>query len=149
MAHMVQPSPYGGWNARDALSSMASEDAVELVNLVPTLNAVRSRKGTSKHTPSALGAAVETLVSYEASATPQLLCAYGDSIGNVTSGAPAVIASGFTSARWQTNPFKDLLIFCNGADTPQVYDGSVMTPLAATGPTPTDRDIADAVAVSA
>jgi hypothetical protein len=39
------PPPIGGWNARDALTAMAPNDAIIIDNLIPDVGNVRSRPG--------------------------------------------------------------------------------------------------------
>lgn len=47
--------------------------------------------------------------------------------------APREMASGFTQDRWQTALYSDRLFFVNGADTPQVYNGSTVGSIAWAG----------------
>ena len=42
-------------------------------------------------------------------------------------GAKFTVASGFSSNRWQVTNHSTRLIFVNGVDSPQVFDGTTMT----------------------
>ena len=46
---------------------------------------------------------------------------------------PFVVGSGFTNDRWQITNHSTRLIFVNGADSPQVFDGTTMTAANFTG----------------
>lgn len=120
------PAPVGGWNARDSLSNMPPTDAVSLVNLVPFANSVKTRPGYSAHS-SDLGSNVDTLVTYRGT-TEKLLCAIGGAIINISAGgAGTSLGTGFTNNRWNTTEFKQRIIFCNGADAVQDWDGTTLT----------------------
>lgn len=63
------------------------------------------------------------------------------SITNATStpaSAGLSVASGFTNGRWHTANFIGNLFWCNGSDTPQVYNGSAFSNWTGTGPTVTN-----------
>lgn len=143
MAAKEIPSPVGGWNARDALSAMAETDAVDLRNWVPSNGIVTGRGGSVTklsltNEDGALGP-VETLMVYEGDAATKFLAACAGFIFDITSFAQTEVASGFTNSRWQTGAFDNNLVLVNGADDPQVYDGSSLTPMTITsGPTGTD-----------
>ena len=63
-----------------------------------------------------------------ASADFQLLAAANGGIYNVTT-TPALLGSGFLNNRWQTEMFNNKLVFVNGQDTPQEFDGTTLTAL--------------------
>jgi hypothetical protein len=132
-------APVGGWNARDALEGMAPTDAVELINWIPSSGFVIGRGG-SKTVLDGLTGAVETLIPYDGETGSKILAAYDGNIANVTGfTSPTVLDSGFTSDRWQFGSFDNKLVLVNGADDPQVYNGSTLTPMTITsGPTGTD-----------
>lgn len=136
------PAPVGGWNARDALSAMEPTDAVELVNWVPGNGVVTGRGGSLVKIADVSGSndSVETLLCYEGDAATRLIAAAGGTLWNVTNLATSTsIKTGFTSDRWQAGAFDNNLVLCNGADTPQVYNGTTATDINITsGPTPTD-----------
>ena len=135
--------PNGGWNASQALDMMAPNDAVRMINLIPRKTHIEPRKGTQELTTSALPDIVETLAKHRAGdGTQTLLAGANDNIYtvNTTTGATASVGSGFKDNRWQTVNFNDLLLFVNGADAPQQYDGTTLGTYTATitGPTATD-----------
>jgi hypothetical protein len=131
----VTAAPIEGWNTRDSLSSMSPLDAIELDNLFPDVGAVISRRGITEHT-TGLSGQVETLFEYNGN-SQKLLAA--DSGGDVytfseTSGGTATsIGSGFSNGRWQTANFNNNGLMVNGADTPQVYNGSTLSAMSFSG----------------
>lgn len=130
------PAPTGGWNARDPYEVMAPNDAVSLVNMLPTTTDVRLRKGFTEHAP-ALGDPVETIASLEtASGTQKLIAAAGSTIYDATTSGAAgsSLATSFTNARFVTTKFSNRLFLTNGADAAQVYDGSTVGSASFTGP---------------
>lgn len=136
------PAPVGGWNARDALSAMEPTDAVTLINWVPANGVVTGRGGSLTRCPDVTGSgdSVETLIPYEGDAATKFLAAAGGGIYDVTNLTTAtLIADTFTEDRWQFAAFDNNTVLVNGADDPQVYDGSVIAPMTITsGPTGTD-----------
>lgn len=135
------PAPVGGWNARDALSAMAPTDAVQMLNWFPQTGVVTGRGGSLTKIADVSGTAdsVESLVAYEGDSTTKLIAAANGTWWDVTSLTGSVsIQSGFTSDLWQSGAFDNNTVLVNGADTPQVYNGSTMTDMVATGPTLTN-----------
>lgn len=117
------PAPIGGWNARDALSNMPQTDAVKLINLVPDAGAVVSRGGCLDYC--VVNGECETLVEYHSETTRKFLAAAGSKLYDVTNSTNVTeLKTGLTNARWQTVQHNDKLIFVNGADNPQVFNGS-------------------------
>lgn len=132
------PAPFGGWNTRDSIDTMQPQDAVTLENLIPEYGYVKSRGGYTSFCTGLTGA-VKTLVEYKRGATHKFLAAASGKIQDITSGTPASLGTGFTNDEWQANRFKADLILCNGADTPQVYDGTTLANITITaGPTPSN-----------
>lgn len=123
-------APIGGWNARDSLDKMEPTDAVKLVNWIPRGSYVQSRGGYGVHA-SGLGGPVLTLAPYRGS-VELLLAAANGSVWDVT-GAKFTVGTGFSSDRWQVTNHSTRLIFVNGADNPQVFDGATMTAANFTG----------------
>ena len=134
------PAPIGGWNARDSVERMPPTDAIQLTNLVPSYQGVTARGGHRiVGGVATLGAAAETLAAYEVGATEKLIAAADgefwdiDPTGLTT---PTSMATGFTSNRWQYEHHSSNLIFVNGTDTEQVYNGTAFANLTITsGPT--------------
>lgn len=138
-------SPVGGWNTRDPLDRMPLEDAVEMTNFFPDQGSVKTRNGYSSWADT-LGGAVETLAEFNAGATNKFIAAANGNIWDISSsGAGSSLASGFTNDRWQWAQFDDSsggarMGLVNGADTPQIYDGSTVSnmTISGTGLTVTD-----------
>jgi hypothetical protein len=145
------PPPVGGWNRRDTIPLMDEKDAIRLDNWIPDTNNVHLRSGWNTHaTIAATATAVETLVEYKALNTEnsKLLAATPTAIYDVTAAATAsstaTLASGLTNGRWQTatmtNTSGTYLIMVNGADQPQMFDGTTLATcsVSATGLTRTN-----------
>ncbi len=135
------PPPVGGWNTLDALADMPTEDAVTLDNWFPDADRVSVRRGYVAWV-TGFPAAVETLMPYQPpSGATQLFAAAGTAIYDATApgAVGAAVVSGQTNARWQwaqmTTAGGHFLFACNGADTPQVWDGSTWANTTITGPT--------------
>lgn len=125
-------APIGGWNARDSLADMKETDAVVLDNIFPTTNDVMIRYGYSNHVTGISGT-VETLGTYNGGATQKMFAAAGTSIYDVTSAGAvgAAKVTGLTNARFQTVNITtsggNYMYWVNGADKPQLYDGTNWT----------------------
>jgi len=133
------PAPVGGWNASQALDNMAPTDAVTLINWIPRETSIEMRKGSKKITETALGGQVETLVTHRAdTGTETLIAGYNGKVSkiNTSTGVATELKTTFTDDRWQTININNRLIMCNGADTPQEYDGSTLGDMSITGATP-------------
>lgn len=133
--------PVKGWSTKRSLAEMGSEFAVKLQNGFPDTNEVVIRPGYTAHA-TGLGAAVESLIDYTPrTGTGVLFGAAGSNIYNVTaSGAVGgAVVTSRTNARFQHvnigTSGGQFLFICNGADTPQVYDGSTWGDTTLTGPT--------------
>lgn len=143
------PAPVGGLNARDPLPAMPPQDAVKLVNWIPDVGGVRSRKGYVEwaiNFPS--DKAVETVMPYlgpDASfpagtflTTPTtmpgtLFAATEDGIYDVTSQTNAPVLSqalsGADFAGWishcaMTNAGGTFLLCCSESDGYLYYNGA-------------------------
>ena len=137
------PPPVKGLNARDALASMAPDEAITLDNWFPRGNDIALRRGFEVHATN-FPAAVETLMEYNGPSTRALFAAAGDSIYDATLAGPigAAVVASLANARWQHTMFTTsggtFLIAVNGADAPRNYNGSAWaTSPAITGVTAT------------
>ena len=132
------PAPVGGINARDSYASMAPTDAVYLRDYVPTTTDVVSAPPCELFLDQT-GSIVRSLMPYQAgTASKLLMAAFGGlswAISDITSGTPSSLASGFNGGVFVYSMFQSKLIMCNGADSPQVYDGAAVAAIVATGPT--------------
>jgi hypothetical protein len=131
------PSPTGGWNARDSRDKMEPTDAVKLINWVPRAGYCETRKGTAVHA-TGLGGSVESLIAYRGPGTSKLLGAANANIWDVTTAGAAVsIKAALSSNVWNYTHHSGVVVMCNGLDTPQVYNGTTIVDIVATGPTVT------------
>lgn len=127
------PAPTGGWNDRDELDLMAENDAVRLVNAFPDVNKVSTRKGFASHNDS--DAEVQTLVEYaQYDGTRKLIGADDGDVRDYTSASsPSTLGTGFTNNKWQTATYLNQIVFVNGSDQPQKYDGTTFGAASYTG----------------
>jgi hypothetical protein len=124
------PAPVGGVNARDALAAMPPTDAITASNCFGTPSYVQFRNGSSLWA-SGLPSNVETVMAYNGLTVRKLYGVSGNSIYDITSlgavGAPLV--TGLVNSRLQHQMFNagggNVLVWANGAVTPQRYDGGV------------------------
>jgi hypothetical protein len=122
------PAPVGGWNTVSALAAMPPLDAVEMVNLWPTVATVELRKGSAEHA-TGLGSQVQTLMPYSGGALKSLWAATASGIYNVTA-AGAVGAPGTTCTNgvfsWAnfSNSGGNYLVAVNGVDNLRLFNGT-------------------------
>lgn len=131
------PAPVGGWNKRDALSSMEPLDAVILDDMFPDANGIRVRNGSQNHITGLTGN-VETLMEWAGPASAKLIAAADNTFYDVSATATASVqATAMTSIRWHHTmfgtPAGNYLYAVNGADTPRFFDGSVWATSSLTG----------------
>lgn len=122
------PAPTGGWNARDSVADMPSNDAVYLVNWFPSATYCQMRNGYTRYATGITGW-VETLLAYTGGTSEQLFAAAGTVIYDITGGGTASSdRTGMTNARWQyvnnTTSGGSYIQLVNGANKMQYYDGS-------------------------
>lgn len=131
MKHVSAPT--GGLNARDSIAEMPIQDAVILNNMFCLPDKVMLRRGSAWFATGIVGA-IETLAAYnKADGTAQRFAATTANIYDVTVagavGVPVVTAQ--TSGRWQwiniATPGNSFLYMVNGADDPELYDGTTWT----------------------
>lgn len=129
------PSPTGGLNTRDSESQMEATDATKMINWFPSQGSVTTRRGFSEYA-TGLNGEVETLAELNAGTLRKFICANGDEINDVTNPLSiSNLGSGFANARWQTANFKGQMLLFNGANIPQIYNGSVLANSTISGPT--------------
>lgn len=140
-APVAIPSPGGGWNTRDSFDGMDPLDAVTLDNWFPDAGGgMPLRRGFSVFAEGLGAGHVETLAEFNSGAHPattvnRLVAACDNSLFEIHTGTPAVLGTGFTNDRWQSVNFLGKMFLVNGADTPQIYDGTVIANTAFTGVT--------------
>jgi len=131
----VVGAPEGGWNTRDNIGSMLEIDAIELDNFFPDTGGVKNRNGhTEWATSFGTGG---TIAEFRSGSTRTGIAGAGGKIWSFNSTtaaqAPVELGTGFSNNRWQTRNFKLNLMFVNGADVPQIYDGSTLGAMTITG----------------
>jgi hypothetical protein len=135
---LTLPAPIGGLNARDALASMPNTDAIKLDNWFPKPTSVDLRGGYIKYS-TGYPAAVESLMTYNGPTVSKLFAASGTAFYDATAqgAVGAAVVSGLTNARWQhTNmgtPGGNFLVAVNGADYPEVFNGTLWASYATVG----------------
>ena len=147
------PAPVGGWNARDSISAMPKDDAVELINYFPDTTTVKLRFGYTAHSLSVSGQ-VETLMPWNAGATERLFAATSNGYIYNSTGADEILTdetgayilaedgrtiivenansvlqvSGLSNGRFQyvnfTTSGGSYICAVNGEDLYQVYNGT-------------------------
>jgi hypothetical protein len=124
------PAPIGGWNARDAMSEMKSDEAIYLDNFVPDTLGVRKRRGVTTHATGITGNFVESLLEYNApGSSAKLFAASPTTIWDVTAEATATaVVTSLSNGRWQSTMFPtpggNFLVICNGTDAVRNYNGT-------------------------
>ena len=126
------PAPVGGLNTRDSLNLMPPTDAVRLDNWNPGITALSVREGFRPLVSGFAPGPVETLAAFHAGTVHKLVAAAGGGLWEV-SGRPLRLASGFAGDRWQATAFNGRMGLVNGADAPQVFDGSAVAPMDLSG----------------
>jgi hypothetical protein len=121
-------APLGGWNARDSVAEMNPMDATVLENFFPTPSDVSLRKGYTQHATGITGQ-VETLMSYNGSASEKLFAIAGGKIFDVTNtGTATQVFTGLSNSKWQfvsvSTVGGQFLAMVNGLDPAMVYNGT-------------------------
>lgn len=126
-ASTTLPAPYGGLNLRSDITAMQPNEARVLENWIADSGYLYMRSGTEEHATGVGSGLVSTVAVFSGLTASDMLAASGGKIYDATSaGAATELATGFTSNWWQTALYNNRLQFVNGADTPQVYDGSTI-----------------------
>ena len=139
------PAPVGGWDRRSPLAAMDPKMAVVLDNWLPQLNYIQLRKGHAQHCDTTETTPVKTVMAYHSATTAndKLFSASNDTIYDVTtSTAAASSVTSLTSSLLNYIEFTTsgghFLLWVNGADNPQHYNGSAWASPAITGVTKAD-----------
>lgn len=123
------PAPVGGVNARDAIAEMPPTDCIIGDNWFGFPSYVAVRSGCTAWA-TGLPAAVESVMAYNGLTTRKMFAASNGSIYDITaSGAVgAAVVTGLHNSQLNHAMFNsgsgNVLLWCNGGDTPQVYNGT-------------------------
>ena len=126
------PAPVGGWNARDSIANMEPLDAVQLINFFPTISNCVLRGGSTNWATGMTGQ-VQTIMVYNGSTSSKMFAAVGTPDlkfydASTAGAATATTVTGLTNAIWEyiniTTTGGTYLYAVNGADKPQLYDGT-------------------------
>jgi len=119
-------APTGGWNTRAPLDQMGPEYAVKMINAFPDDGFVRTRKGFMQHCAiTANTSDVNTLVELPlANGSQKLIACAGTQFYDVTSSSSVALGPTITNSTWQHVLIGNRVLFFNGSDTPQMYDGT-------------------------
>lgn len=138
------PAPSGGLNSLDDLTTLSANEAIELINCLPTEDGSTLRDGYSLHA-SGMGAPVEMLMRFSKSdGVDELFASTADSIFNVTGQAAVGSAeiTGLSNGKWQwvnyANAAGTFLVICNGSDDVRYYNGTSWEAPIITGVASTD-----------
>lgn len=140
MPTVTIPAPFGGLNARDAVTAMPAQDAIRLFDWIPRGTFVETAPPVEEFY--AGPNRVFTLAPYEVGASKKLLAAvetsaFSDSwdIVEVSTGTPSTLKAAQGDGIYSFTIFNSLMVLCNGVDTPQVYNGTTCSNIAVTGVT--------------
>jgi len=123
---------------------MPPTDAAVLTNFFPETSNIRLRRGYIEHCDTGESTPVGSLMEWSGGSSSQLLAATNGKIIDVTSSTPSVLATGYGSDIWSTTSFSSAggqyLLAANdsGADTPFVYNGTIVAAVVVSGVTATD-----------
>lgn len=142
------PSPVEGWDAISPIANMSPKRAVRLINWFPQPDWVEPRKGYTRHSDTLTGEPVDTLAAYHGLTSDKMFAWSDGTIFDVTSSGPATSTgvTGLANSRAQFINFAttggNFLWTCNGADNPNIFDGTSWTTATITGDT-TGAEIVD------
>jgi len=105
---------------------MAAEYAIKMINAFPDDGFVRTRTGFIQHCAiTANTSDVNTLVELPLSSGNQkLIACAGTQFYDVTSSTSIALGPTITNSTWQHVLIGNRVLFFNGSDTPQMYDGT-------------------------
>jgi len=119
------PVPSGGLNTRESRSAMPLQDAVQFKNVISEPDGIISRKGYTSFGTGMTGT-VNHLSEYKATTTLQLVVGAGTVLYSLgTGGGTATsVKTGFTNTDFESGQLSGSMVLVNGADTPQIYNGT-------------------------
>lgn len=131
---LTLPAPYAGINLRSDITALQPNEARILENWFPGSGQLSLRPGYARWGTGMGSGEVKTLAAFVGYSSSKLIAGANEKLYDVTAtGSATQIGTGFTQDRWQTALYSDRLFFVNGADTPQVYNGSTVGSIAWAG----------------
>lgn len=127
------PAPVGGLNFKDGLSNMPPLDAYLLDNFIVNRTSVSLRNGYTSFATGMGSDTVDTLAAYSGASSDKLIAATDGKLYEISTGTPSSLKTGLTNDYWSTVMISGILLFFNGADTPQKYDGATVADATYTG----------------
>jgi hypothetical protein len=117
---------------------MQQTDALELINMIPHHGYVEMRGGYESFCTGVGSGDVDFVKEFYDGSTRKLLAASATNVYDITSGTASSLVGSMTSGRWDATMHNGTMIFVNGADAPQDYDGSSWGAATISGPTITN-----------
>jgi len=132
-------APTGGWNTRAPLDQMGPEYAIKMINAFPDDGFVRTRKGYIQHCAiTANTSDVNTLVELPlGNGARRLIACAGTSFYDVSGASSVALGPTITNSTWQHVLINNKIMFFNGTDSPQMYDGTTWSQPSFNGQTQT------------
>ena len=133
------PVPSGGLNTRESRSAMPIIDAVQFQNIISEPDGITSRRGFASFGTGMTGT-VNHLSEYKSGTTDQLVVGAGTVLYSLgTGGSTATsVKTGFTNTDFESAQLSGSMVLVNGADTPQIYNGTTSTDAVYSGDLNTD-----------
>jgi hypothetical protein len=119
-------APTSGWNTRDPLDQMDPTYAIKMINAFPDDGFVRTRRGYTPHCLITGNTSdVNTLVELPlVNGSKKLIACAGTRFYDVTTATSVALGPTITNSTWQHVLINNRVLFFNGTDTPQMYDGT-------------------------
>ena len=132
-------APTAGWNTRAPLDQMGPEYAIKMINAFPDDGFVRTRKGYIQHCAiTANTSDVNTLVELPlGNGARRLIACAGTSFYDVSGASSVALGPTITNSTWQHVLINNKIMFFNGTDSPQMYDGTTWSQPSFSGQTQT------------
>jgi hypothetical protein len=122
------PAPFGGLNMRDSRAAMPPQDALQFKNMIAEPGGVTSRLGYESFATGITGI-VRFMKEFINGPTRTMVIAAGTTLYDVgvNGGTVSSLGTGLTNANFEGAILSDNMVLVNGADTPELYDGSTIT----------------------
>ena len=143
------PFPVEGWDTVSPIAEMSPKRALVMDNFIPRQAWGELRRGWASHSPTAGTGVVESLMAYQSNSGSDdaLFAACDDGSGgyalyDVTETVSTAVVTGLSNSRFQhvnfTTTGGHFLYAVNGADDPQIWNGTAWSNPTITGATASD-----------